>query len=201
MEQKVLHQTNIACVLLAAGTSSRFGGDKLLYTVNGKPMAAHAIRLHGGIPYSQKILVTQRRHKVIADLAKQEGFAVYCNDAPERGISSTIRIAVDRLLASEVLPVGVLFGVCDQPNLKTETVQKLIGTFLEDGTRIVAPAANDTRGNPVIFPSRLLNELAALEGDTGGGKVIRTHKELLRLVPIMDAAELLDIDEKPSKKS
>ena len=35
----------ICCVLLASGFGRRFGSNKLLYEVGGKPMAAHALEL------------------------------------------------------------------------------------------------------------------------------------------------------------
>ena len=35
----------IALVLTAAGSSSRFGGDKLAYPIDGKPMLLHALEL------------------------------------------------------------------------------------------------------------------------------------------------------------
>ena len=96
--------TDIACILLAAGTGSRFGGDKLLYPLNGKPMAAHAIELHASLPYACRILVTQRRHTAIASLAESNGFLIGYNEAPERGIASSIRIAME-LLALQPCPL------------------------------------------------------------------------------------------------
>ena len=36
----------IALVLTAAGSSSRFGGDKLAYPIDGKPMLQHALELY-----------------------------------------------------------------------------------------------------------------------------------------------------------
>ena len=188
--------TDIACILLAAGTGSRFGGDKLLYPLNGKSMAAHAIELHASLPYACRILVTQRRHTAIASLAESNGFLIGYNEAPERGIASSIRIAMELLALQPCPPDGMLFGVCDQPYLRAETVLRLIARFCAEPARIVAPMANGRRGNPVIFPARFAAELAALTGDTGGSRVIRAHPEALFCVPC-DAAELTDVDVPP----
>ena len=105
----------VACILLAAGMGTRFGGDKLLHMVDGRPMAAHAIELHAAAPYIHRILVTQRRHETLAALAAANGFCVSYNDEPERGIASSIRIGAALLAASGIRPDGVLFGVCAQP--------------------------------------------------------------------------------------
>lgn len=188
---------SIACILLAAGTGTRFGGEKLLYEVDGKPMAAHAIALHAALPYACRILITQRRHAELIALAKKKGFTVGYNDAPERGIASSIRIALELLDTTSTRPDGILFGVCDQPHLRPGTVSMLLDRFCSAPNCIVAPMANSRRGNPVIFPARFLPELAALEGDTGGSSVIRAHPEALMLVQIEDSDELADIDTRP----
>lgn len=195
----------VACLLLAAGTGSRFGGDKLLYPVDGQPMAAHAIQLHAGIPYALRIFVTQRRHAALAEQAAQAGFLVGYNDTPERGIASSIRVAMD-LLDGQLIqpdgqliqPDGLLFGVCDQPRLRRETVLLLLDRFREAPERIVAPVWQGRRGNPVVFPARFREALAHLEGDTGGSAVIRAHPDALLLVPVSDGAELTDIDTPPA---
>lgn len=188
----------VACLLLAAGTGSRFGGDKLLYPVDGQPMAAHAIQLHASIPYALRIFVTQRRHAALAEQAAQAGFLVGFNDAPERGIASSIRIAMALLDGQPLRPDGLLFGVCDQPRLRRETVLLLLDRFREAPERIVAPVWQGRRGNPVVFPARFAPALAALEGDTGGSAVIRAHPDALLLVPVADGAELTDIDTPPA---
>lgn len=189
--------SRVACILLAAGTGSRFGGDKLLFPVDGRPMAAHAVELHASLPYACRILVTQRRHAALAALAEERGFLVGFNDAPERGISSSIRIAMALLEEQPVQPDGILFGVCDQPHLRRATVALLLDRFAAAPERIVAPVSGGRRGNPVVFPTRFQAALSALEGDTGGSAVIRAHADALLLVPIGDGGELADIDTRP----
>lgn len=187
----------VACILLAAGMGTRFGGDKLLHMVDGRPMAAHAIELHAAAPYIHRILVTQRRHETLAALAAANGFCVSYNDEPERGIASSIRIGAALLAASGIRPDGVLFGVCDQPYLGRDTLWRLLDAFAASPARIVAPCHAGRRGNPVIFPARFLPALSALTGDTGGSAIIRANPEALLLVPVADERELIDIDRRP----
>lgn len=184
---------NICCILLAAGTSSRFGGDKLLTPLDGVPMGAYAIRLHARFPYAKKVLVTVPSRGPLIEEARAAGFTVVMNPAPEEGISSSIRLGLTAL--TDAMD-GVLFAVCDQPRLTEETVNTLWGAFDRDPSRIVAPAWEGRRGNPVLFPAALLPELGALSGDTGGGAVIKKHPDLLVTVPVPDARELTDIDQR-----
>lgn len=184
---------SVACVLLAAGLSTRFGGDKLLAPLNGIPLGEYALRLHARLPYTEKVLVTVPGRAALIAAAERLGFTVVLNPAPEEGISSSIRLGLGALLTVAKTD-GVLFGVCDQPYLTEETVNSLIAAFEKAPGHIVAPVCRGERGNPVLFPAALIAELNALTGDTGGGAVIRQHRELLITLPVTDARELHDID-------
>lgn len=89
---------------------------------------------------------------------------------------------------------GVLFSVCDQPFLTTDSIIRLKQSFEESDGAICALSWGGKRGNPVLFPADLLDELAALTGDTGGGAVIKRHPERLVLVEAFSPKELEDVD-------
>ena len=185
---------NIGCILLAAGLSKRFGGDKLLTPLKGVPMGVYAIRLHGGLPYSHKVLITQANRAPLIAAAQDYGFTVIVNPAPEEGIASSLRLGLNALPLAET--DGALFGVCDQPYLTRETVARLTDTFQKNPGYAVAPSFAGQRGNPVIFPREMFEELLSLKGDVGGGALLKRHPEKLLLVPAASAAELRDIDTK-----
>lgn len=185
----------IACVLLAAGGGARFGGNKLLFPVAGLPLACHAIRLHGKLPYERRALVTRSSQKELTEEGKQCGFLIRQNPQPEAGIASSLRIGLSALLDEGEMPDGVLFGVCDQPYLTEETVRALLAEFARLPQGIVALSAGGRRGNPVIFAKDYFAELLALSGDLGGAQVIKRHPEALRLIPCPEK-ELTDIDTK-----
>lgn len=81
----------------------------------------------------------------------------------------------------------------DQPLLRSSTVSRLIGAWLEQPEHIAALAHAGARGNPCLFPARYFPELLALEGECGGSAVIRRHPDALLLVEA-EASELLDVD-------
>jgi molybdenum cofactor cytidylyltransferase len=59
---------------------------------------------------------------------------------------------------------------------------RLLDAFEEEPERIVSLSSAGTRGNPAVFPRAMFRELTELAQDVGGGAVIRSHPELLRLV-------------------
>ena len=87
-----------------------------------------------------------------------------------------------------------MFLVGDQPFLSHETINRLIEVFNRDKKCIIIPVYSGTRGNPVIFPAFLKKELLGLEGDCGGRIVAEGMESLVKLVPLEDGLEGMDID-------
>lgn len=189
----------IGCVLLAAGSGSRFGGEKLRYEVDGVSLAERACRLHAGIRYEARVLVARPNDAHLAALAKEYSFLLAVNPRASSGIGTSASAGIAALLALACDVDGALFGVCDQPYLTRETVSALISRFRADPDAIVAPACAGRRGNPVIFPKALLHEFASLDSDVGGNAIIRAHSALLTTVPVADPSELFDVDVRPDE--
>ena len=84
--------------------------------------------------------------------------------------------------------------MADQPWLTRASVERVIAAFASHPDTIPALSWQGKKGNPCLFPRELFPELSALTGDTGGGAVIKDHRELLRLVEAHSPAELLDVD-------
>ena len=185
----------IALVLLAAGSSRRFGDDKLQARIDGVPMLLRALRLYAGDELkdriSTRILVTQPCRRMLAEKAERLGYTVIWNDAPEKGISLSIRLGTEAAKVGD--PDGVLYSVADQPYLTAATVCRIVDTFNETKSHIVAPIADGRRGNPVIFPKTFIPNLCALSGDVGGNVIIKQHPVCLRTVAAA-TRELTDID-------
>ena len=177
----------LGCVIMAAGSGSRFGGNKLLAELAGIPLYRRALEAVPEDVFEKIAVVTGC--STVAQAARDKGFAVVSNRQPELGISLTIRLGLQAMADCG----GVLFMAADQPFLTAETVKRLAQAFLAQPDCIHAAAANGRRGNPCLFPAALFPALLQLEGDTGGAKVIRANPQLLRLTEV-PARELLDAD-------
>lgn len=178
----------LACVLLASGYARRYGSNKLLTLRDGVPLYRRAF---SALPPAlfDRAVVTSQYGEILTD-AKGAGYLPLLNCHPWEGISAGIRLGLAPLMEMD----GVLFAVCDQPNLTTNSIKNLICSFKESPSGIHALSWQGRRGNPVIFPKALFPELMALTGDTGGSAVVRRHQDLLHLVEVSAAAELMDVD-------
>ncbi len=181
-------QLTVGCVVLAAGSGERFGGNKLTAELGGKTLIRRALEAVPTDRIGRVAVVT--RFPEIRALAESFGFQCVWNDRPAWGQSHSIRLGTEALRPA---CGAIVYMVADQPLLRRESVAALVDLFLADPTKIVAAAHNGVRGNPCVFPAAFFPELCALTGDTGGGAVIRRHPEALVLLET-DARELVDAD-------
>ncbi len=190
----------IALVLTAAGSSKRFGSDKLAYPIDGKPMLLHALELYARLSdrFVSRTVVLKTGTSDRRTAAERMEYRVAENPEPERGMASSVVIGTEQAMKSD--PDGILYAVGDQPRVTEKTVNALLDAFLKDPTRIVAPVANGRRGNPVLFPKDLFGELLQLSGDVGGSQVIAKHRGRLTTVEV-PAAELYDVDTRAASGS
>lgn len=186
-------EDQIVLVLLAAGDSRRFGGNKLLADFEGKPMYRHIADQIAGLErdvFSRKLVVSQ--YPEILSQLGAEGYETIENCRSDLGISHSIRLALGVLDGREA---AVCFAVCDQPRLRGATVRRLVKEWKENGRGIACLSYRGRDGNPAVFARRYEQELLRLTGDTGGRRVIRDHPEALWRCEIEDERELEDMDE------
>lgn len=162
--------------LLAAGRSLRYGKeDKLMEKMGGKallPIFLDKIRRIQGDWKGITVLVTSE-----SKVKEMDGSEVcVINSYPERGISFSIALALDSIQNHPNWCSGdaVCFCVCDQPFLKSETLQKMLEGFRISRKGIGCIDKNGPR-NPCVFQEKYFRELLNLSGDEGGKKVLKAH--------------------------
>ena len=188
---------NIALIMLAAGNSRRFGSNKLLFPVDGRPMyqitldRLKQIKADLSQEFECKVIVVTQ-YEEIRKYASEEEIQVLINPHPEKGISFSIQIGLREHQDAD----ACLFAVSDQPWMTTRTIENMIRAFLRSGKGIGCPAFGQEgkTGNPCIFKKTYYRELMELEGDTGGKKVIRQHLDDTFVYELKDEKQLEDID-------
>ena len=181
-------------ILLAAGSARRFGSNKLLRPLNGKPLYAHglaALLAAAKMRPAADVTVVSRTPEILA-AARAAGARAVESPLSEQGLSFTIKAALDAL---EPLAEGdyLLFAVADQPYLTAASVAALLEKAAPP-TRGATLCFGEKVGSPTLFSASLAKDLRALEGDRGGRSVLRAlGGECLR-VQAESARELEDID-------
>jgi molybdenum cofactor cytidylyltransferase len=99
---------------------------------------------------------------------------VVVNENWEAGQLSSIQSGLRSLPAGTD---GMLLCLIDHPLISRELVSELVDQFYESGKRIVLPLYKGRRGHPVIFASRLYQELLSAPLETGARAVVWAHSE------------------------
>ncbi len=184
-------------IILAAGNSSRFGENKLLYKVDGKLMYEHVfdhiLQLHYKQLIEHIIFVTQ--YETLADRIKLEHPQVVIVRNPEAnlGISHSVSLGVEKLLEVNPQSRNCVFAVSDQPYLQRETLEGFIGSYQLSKKGMGICTYENRMGNPVIFDQKYYEELWKMIGDKGGKQVVMRHLEDTFSYQVTER-ELEDID-------
>lgn len=202
------HSKIPAAILLAAGKGVRFGGNKLFYLIDGKPMYRYmydALLLMLEERKISRLIVVTSCGNLYNDIrqnfrpeSRTTGVTVVSNPEPDLGISHSIFLGLDTLKKLEPDAGACLFSVADQPWFRAASLEKLLDSFSTLQKGIAACAAENVIGNPVIFSSVYFQELSRLKGDRGGKQLLKSHPDDVALIQV-PAKELRDLDFRPSE--
>ena len=185
-----MSKKSLCAIILAAGNSSRFGQNKLLFPINNRPMYSYTFELIQKLSPDFSIIIT--KYPQITKKIDQDTLIVK-NTETYLGQSHSMKLGIKAALQQNQNFSGYLFIVCDQPYLKFDSLQKLYDTW-QQKNGICALSYKQKRGNPVIFSAKYIPELLKVNGDTGGREVIKKHLNELTLVEVNEPIELVDID-------
>ena len=182
----------VAGVLLAAGTSTRFGDDnKLLATLDGDPLVRHAARTLRDASLAPVVVVVGHEADRVRDALAGLDVRVVANGAYAEGQSTSVRVGIDALDATVDAAV-VALG--DMPFVDSGTVETLVAAYDAGVGDAVAAAHDGQRGNPVLFDRRFFSDLTAVDGDVGGRQIL-LERDDTACVAVADSGVRRDIDE------
>jgi molybdenum cofactor cytidylyltransferase len=181
----------IAAIVLAAGTSSRMGENKLTAEWNGKPIVRRTVEAALASHADSVTVVTGHEgDKVAAALA---GLDVHVVSNPHyaEGLSTSLRAGLKAIPESD----GAVVLLGDMPEIAPALIDRMIAAFSpEDGRAIVLAVRNGKRGNPVLWARRFFTDMETVAGDTGAKHLIGDNEELVCEIEAGSDAVLADID-------
>jgi molybdenum cofactor cytidylyltransferase len=178
---------NIVGLLLAAGSASRFGSDKLRHRLpHGVPIAVQAAR---NLKSELAAVFAVVRSSEMRALFSDEGCeAVVCENAAE-GMGASLACAARAAGEAD----GYIVALADMPFVRPSTIAAVRET-LEKGAALAAPYYRARRGHPVGISGRFYDELAALRGDEGARHLLAARERELVKIPVGDPGVIRDID-------
>jgi len=180
---------NIVGLLLAAGSASRFGSDKLRHELpHGVSIAVQSAR-HLKLELPRVVAVVRPGSDELAQaLAAEKCEVVTCHNAAE-GMGASLACAARAAGEAD----GYLIALADMPFLRRTTIAA-VREALVAGAPLAAPYFRARRGHPVGLSRRFFQELLALRGDEGAKHVIAVNEKRMVKIPVGDPGALRDID-------
>jgi len=179
-------------VLLAAGTSSRFGTEnKLLAEIDGTPIVRRAARTLLRADTDSVVVVLGHEADRVRDALFDLDLSFVENPDYERGQSTSVAAGVDAAARSDADAAVFLPG--DMPFVAPDTVNALRSAYDAGVGSALAAAFEGRRGNPVLFDARHFDALRRVDGDTGGRRVF-LDADTAALVSVDDSGVRADVD-------
>jgi len=181
---------NVSGVILAAGKASRMGRDKQSLPFRGKPMLQHVIDAARQSDLKNVTIVIPEDSD-LDPIFDMTGCTVVRCAARELGQAESLKAGL-RTVLNDSDGCMVLLG--DQPLITADTINMLVGAFIQQPECWIAPVQEGMRGNPITIPSGWYPKVLELEGDTGARPLLGSPGLALRLVRIHEVGPFIDVD-------
>ena len=176
-------------IVLAAGSSSRFGSPKQLVRVDGRPLLHAAVSRAVEVAGHAVSVVLGAHAAELAPLLSHTPASIVINRDWSEGMASSIRAGVLRLPGS---CGGVMLILADQAAVTAEDLRRLAMTWRRQTEYIVAAQYGATLGAPAVFPASSFRDLAELRGDRGAQSLFKRNPD--RVIRVRMDSAAIDID-------
>ena len=189
----------ISAVLLAAGQSQRMGKtNKMGLLVNGEPLLRRTARILLESDFVEIVVVTGYRASEAQNILRGLPLRTVLNPLFSEGQTTSVRCGIAALGRRSS---GVMVCLADQPLLERSDIQAVDEAFhYHDCASAIVPTYRGKRGNPIIIPQTMKEEILS-KGfnigcrhiiDNNPGKVISLEMENDHTVFDLDSPEDCD---------
>ncbi|SFF87784.1 molybdenum cofactor cytidylyltransferase [Novosphingobium sp. CF614] len=177
-------RATLVAVVLAAGSATRFGGDKLSAPLDGQPLLFHAIRAARAAPVSRVIVVARPGLETGAWAGAP---AVEVVRLASAAMADSLKAGIAAAGAAD----GAFVFLGDMPAVPHQEAARLAGLL---GRAYAALPRHEGRpGHPVLLSAQAFPDIARLAGDEGAGRLLRARADVV-FDDCPDPAIHLDVD-------
>lgn len=185
-----MHDVEIDTVILAAGSSTRLGFNKLCLMLDGEPVIRKTVRRFLELNEGRVLVVTGFERERVERLLHDLPLILVHNPEYAGGMSTSVRAVLPLLDKSH----GVFFHLGDKPLVREETLRTMTAEYRKGGHSIIVPVHRGERGHPVLIDvSRYTADMESLAGDAGLRAILESHHRDILYVEA-DEGAVLDLD-------
>jgi molybdenum cofactor cytidylyltransferase len=177
-------------LLLAAGSATRFGSDKLQHKLlHGVPIAVQAAR-HLKAVAPRVVAVVRPGADETRRALEGEGCEIAVCDNAQEGMGASLACGAREAGYAD----AYLVALGDMPFVRPSSIEA-VKDALASGAALAAPYFHGRRGHPVGIAGRFRAELEACSGDEGAKQLLAAHSAELVKIPVGDPGVVRDIDQ------
>ena len=186
----------VGAIVMAAGSSRRFGGDKRKATLpNNKMVIQQSVETALRCFNAVTLVLRYGDNEFSAELSfliNNPNLNIFQAPDSALGMGHSLGSAIQEVNNGE----GIFVFLADMPYLQQGTIHHLKETFTTNQTNnpIIAPTYEGQLGHPVGFAACYFDELAALTGDKGAKPVMHANAAKVIEVTVDDPGVLKDVD-------
>jgi molybdenum cofactor cytidylyltransferase len=163
----------ITCVLLAGGSSTRFGSPKALASMSGDTVIQHVQNTLLQSSCDNIIVVLgDHAHQIMPSIFIHNRIRVVYNKHYNLGQISSVQ---EGWRQAEDSSEGVMFLPVDCPLVQASSIDKVIHHFKEFRSDVLIPSYQNKKGHPPIFHQRLKPKALDLAMDQGLNSLFTDH--------------------------
>jgi len=171
-------KSKIALIILAAGKSTRFPGNKLLAKINGESMIEKIVKTALRSKAGRILIVTGYEAEKIKQLIKEirdERIQVVYNPRYEEGQSSSVRTGVKQVVEEAD---AVMIHPADVPFITPEDIDRLIEVYEITNAAIIVASHRGRHGHPILFSNKLFDDIMRITEEKHGLKeLVEKYRE------------------------
>ncbi|UCG31740.1 MAG: nucleotidyltransferase family protein [Phycisphaerales bacterium] len=175
--------------MLAAGSATRMGRDKLQLRYKGRRVIDRAVAPFVASRLIDEVIVVVRPGFPFS--MDDPKCRVVINADHQQGMGASLHAGVS---AAKENADAFVVSLADMPELSVDIIAAVHQAFCRSEKPILVPVHQGRNGHPVVFAGSCREDLLRLGGDVGARSMIREHPELVEYFPTADRAVVHDVD-------
>jgi molybdenum cofactor cytidylyltransferase len=181
----------ICAIVLAAGSSSRMGTQKLLLPFGKATVITHIVeQILASKIENVNVVVGHQPDEIRKELSGKP-IEIVLNREYQSGMLSSVRAGL-RDIPKYCEAMFVILG--DQPSITTELIDKMIQAFYSSEKKIIVPLHSGKRGHPILFSKIYSDEILTKYDDAGLRGILQAHSDDVYEMEVLSPGVLSDMD-------
>lgn len=160
------HWGKIGCVILAAGSGSRFGGPKQLAIFKEKTFIENVIETAQSVHFQDRVVILGSHYEEIIGVIDKNEIVILNNVNWENGQASSVKLGVSYFLKDPI--DAIIFLLVDQPQITSIMINNVLNLFAYQKPNIIVHHYKGQNRHPILFSKDTFQELLNIQGDKGG---------------------------------